>query len=544
MKKLLFSCIIVFSNILAFAQNDFEIAKNVDIFISVLNELNDKYADEISPGTLTQTAIRAMLKSLDPYTVYYPESTVEDARLTQNSDFGEIDITLEKIGSNIVITNILENGNSAKAGLQIGDRILKINGQSVENRSTDDVKLSMRGQPNSSCKIDVFRPYENKNLSFNVTRQKIKSPNVPYYGIISDRIGYIKLNVFMENAGKDVFDAFRKLKDQGIEYLILDLRDNGGGLLSEAVNIVNIFVDKDTKIVETKGKIVEMNNTYKTNNPAVDTKIPVVVLVNEHSASASEIVSGSLQDLDRAVIVGKKSFGKGLVQKVYPMDYNTSMKITVSKYYIPSGRCVQNIEYFDSDTTHGSYKIPDSLAVAYKTKNGRTVYDKGGVEPDITVDDTDNPEILNALLDSHSIFDFATKYHSKNQTIAPADKFEVSDNIYNDFKLFLNEMNFDYQSSLEEMCTQLENFAKDNDYFKNIEPSLNNLKSEISKTKKSDLDKFKTLISKHLAQEIVLRYYFDSGKLINGLHHDKDIDAARSILLDSARYKQILNSGK
>ena len=363
------------------AQNDFEIVKNVDIFISVLNELNDKYADEISPGELTQTAIKAMLLSLDPYTVYYNEGEIETYRMRNTSESGDVDVTLQNIDKQIVVTDMVEDGPSAKTGLRIGDRILSVNGQSSENRDIEAINLAMRGQPGTSYSVEVFRPTDNKNLTFKVKREKVKQPNIPYSGILGDKVGYIKLNQFLEKAGSEVLDAFNKLKEEGMEYLILDLRENGGGLLGEAVNIIDIFVGKDITVVETKGKIDEMNRIYKTRNNAKDADIPIVVLVNEHSASASEIVSGTLQDLDRAVIVGQKSFGKGLVQKVYPMDYNTSMKITVSKYYIPSGRCVQNIEYFDRDTTKGGYKIPDSLAVAYKTKNGRTVYDKGGVVP-------------------------------------------------------------------------------------------------------------------------------------------------------------------
>lgn len=546
MKKTILLCLLFFGSVTSrvFAQNDFEIAKNVDIFISVLNELNDKYADEISPGTLTQTAIKAMLKSLDPYTVYYPESQVEDARMMQTGDYGEIDVELKKIGDNIVITNVLEDGPSAKAGLLVGDIILKINNQTSSNRTPDDVKMSLRGQPNTACKVEVLRPVENKTLTFNVTRQKIKAPGIPYSGMLGNNIGYIKLNSFMENAGSDVFEAFRKLKDQGAKYLILDLRDNGGGLLGEAVNIVNIFVDKDVKIVETKGKIAEMNNIYKTRNPAVDKEIPVVVLVNENSASASEIVSGSLQDLDRAVIVGKKSFGKGLVQKIYPMDYNTSMKITISKYYIPSGRCVQNIEYFDNDTAKGAYHIPDSLAVAYKTKNGRTVYDKGGVEPDIEVLTDETPEILKALLDSYAIFDFATRYHASHNNIDSADKFSIDDKTYSDFKQYLKDIKFDYKSVLEEICAEFQDIAETNGSYSNVEQAVENLKTQIKNLKEKDLDKYKTMISKYLAQEIVARYYFDKGRIIYNLHNDKSVEEASKILIDSVKYRQILSGNK
>ena len=526
------------------AQNDFEIVKNVDIFISVLNELNDKYADEISPGELTQTAIKAMLKSLDPYTVYYNEGEIETYRMRNTSESGDVDITLKEINKHLVIIDMLKDGPSTKAGLRVGDQILSVNGQSLEGRGIDAVYLAMSGQPGSTYSLDVFRPTDKKDLSFTVKREKVKQPNIPYSGILGDKVGYIKLNQFLEKAGSEVLDAFNKLKDEGMKYLILDLRENGGGLLGEAVNIIDIFVGKDVTVVETKGKIDEMNRIYKTRNNAIDADIPVVVLVNEHSASASEIVSGTLQDLDRAVIVGQKSFGKGLVQKVYPMDYNTSMKITVSKYYIPSGRCVQNIEYFDRDTTKGGYKIPDSLAVAYKTKNGRTVYDKGGVEPDVAVPEETVPDILAALIEEQAIFDFANDYRAKHETIDEADKFFVDDAIYNEFLQFLKTNKYTYTTVLEEKLEELKAAAEDDNSFSNIQSVYNQLKTQLEKLKTQDLTTHKAEIARALTQEIVSRYYFSTGKLINSLHHDRYIESAKAVLLNPNRYNAILSPKK
>ena len=526
------------------AQNDFEIVKNVDIFISVLNELNDKYADEISPGELTQTAIKAMLLSLDPYTVYFNEGEIETYRMMNAGESGDVDVTLKNVDKQPVIVEMIGDGPSSKAGLRVGDRILKINGQSSENRDIDALILAMRGQPGSTYTVDVFRPTDGKNLTFKVKREKVKQPNIPYSGILGDKVGYIKLNQFLENAGQEVFDAYKQLKEEGMEYLILDLRDNGGGLLGEAVNIIDIFVGKDVTVVETKGKIEEMNRFYKTQNVAADPDIPIVVLVNEHSASASEIVSGTLQDLDRAVIVGKKSFGKGLVQKVYPMDYNTSMKVTVSKYYIPSGRCVQNIEYFDRDTTKGGYKIPDSLAVAYKTKNGRTVYDKGGVEPDVAVPDEEIPDILTALIEEQAIFDFANDYRAKHETIAEAEKFVVDDALYNEFLKFLQTKKYACTTALETKLEELKTAAEEDHSFADIQSAYNQLKSQIEKLKTQDLNTHKAQIERALTQEIVSRYYFSTGKLINSLHHDSYIEAAKEVLLNSSRYNAILSPKK
>ena len=547
MKRIIIpALIIVFSGFCTrvSAQNDFEIVKNVDIFINVLNELNDKYADEISPGELTQTAIKAMLKSLDPYTVYYNEGEIETYRMMNAGESGDIDVTLKSIDKQMVVSDMVQEGPSAKAGLRVGDRILSVNGQSSANRSIDAIYLAMRGQPGSTYSVEVFRPTDNKNLTFKVKREKVKQPNIPYSGILGDKVGYIKLNQFLEKAGSEVFDAFKQLKEEGMAYLIIDLRDNGGGLLGEAVNIIDIFVDKDVTVVETKGKIAEMNRLYKTQNVAADPDIPIVVLVNEHSASASEIVSGTLQDLDRAVIVGQKSFGKGLVQKVYPMDYNTSMKITVSKYYIPSGRCVQNIEYFDRDTTKGGYKIPDSLAVAYKTKNGRTVYDKGGVEPDVVVPDEVQPDILTALVEAQAIFDFANDYRAKHESIAEADKFVVDDAIYNEFLSFLNAKKFHYTTALEEALEDLRTTAEGEKAFSKIQIAYNQLKTQVENLKTQDLTTYKDEIARALTQEIVSRYYYSAGKLINSLHHDRYIEEAKAVLLNPNRYQSILSPKK
>jgi carboxyl-terminal processing protease len=547
MRKTIISAIFIaitglFTNISA--QNDFEIVKNVDIFISVLNELNEKYADEISPGELTQTAIKAMLKSLDPYTVYYNEGEIESYRMTNAGESSDIDVTLQTVDKQLVVTDMIGDGPSVKAGLRVGDRILSVNGQSSANRDIDAVYLAMRGQPGSTYTVEVYRPTERKNLTFKVKREKVKQPNIPWSGLLGDKVGYIKLNQFLEKAGSDVYDAFKKLKEDGMEYLILDLRDNGGGLLGEAVNIIDIFVGKDVKVVETKGKIEEMNHTYSTRNEAADPNIPIVVLVNEHSASASEIVSGSLQDLDRAVIVGKKSFGKGLVQKVYSMDYNTSMKVTVSKYYIPSGRCVQNIEYFDRDTTKGGYKIPDSLAVAYKTKNGRTVYDKGGVEPDVEVPDEEVPDILTALIEERAIFDFANDYRAKHETIAEAEDFVVDDAIYNEFLQFLKANQYAYTTEVETKLEELKAAAEADNAFAGMQTAYNQLKAQIETLKTQDLTTHKAEISRALTQEIVSRYYFSTGKLVNSLHHDSYIEAAKSVLLNKSRYNAILSPKK
>ena len=539
---LVFSFLIIFSfSNVCRAQHDFEIAKNVDIFVSILKELNAKYADEISPGDLTKTAIDAMLSSLDPYTVYYPESQIEDYKMMTKGQYGGIGALIQQHGDYIVISEPYEDCPAHQAGLMAGDRILSVNKQSMKNRSSSDVSEYLKGQPGTKINIEVERYGQSKPLSFDVTRKEIKFPSVPYSGMVNDEVGYIKLDQFTEKASSEVREAFLKLKEQGMKYLIFDLRNNGGGLLQEAVNIMNIFVDQGTMISETKGKLESQHNVYKTRFPVTDKNIPVVVLVNEYSASASEIVSGAFQDLDRGVIMGHKTFGKGLVQNVLPLSYNTSLKITIAKYYIPSGRCVQNIEYFKNDTlTPTRTKIPDSLAVAYKTKNGRTVYDKGGVEPDVISPDTVASNLLLALVMNNLIFDYATQFRATHATIPEAKDFRVNDEIYNDFIHFLKDKEYTYTTETEKVMKDLKEVAEDEQYFKDISTLYDSMKKKIEEEKSTELQKYKAEISDYLASEIISRYYYQKGKYVDMLRCDPEISAAKDLLLNQARYKSIL----
>ena len=522
------------------AQNDFEIAKNVDIFITVLRELNAKYADEITPGDLTETAINAMLESLDPYTVYYPENKIEDVKMMTAGQYGGIGSLIQQRDKQVIISEVYEGWPAQKSGLLAGDVILKIDGKSTEGKSSSDVSAILKGQPGSTLAIEVFRPTKNKKLSFNIKREEVKLPNLPYYGMLDSEIGYIKLDQFTENAGKEVKDAFLDLKKQGMTKLVIDLRNNGGGLLQEAVKIMNIFVDQGTTIVTTKGKIKEQNNTFRTPVAVTDKEIPVVVLVNEMSASASEIVSGSFQDLDRGVIVGKKTFGKGLVQNVVPLSYNSTMKITVSKYYIPSGRCVQNIDYFGKDSTQKPVHIPDSLAVAFKTKNGRTVYDKGGVEPDVTTPDVEASNVLVSLVLNNLIFDFANQYHANHSEIPPAAEFKVDDNLYNEFVNFLKNKDYQYKTETEYVLDDIKEAAEADHYWDKIESLCNAISEKIKQEKSADLQTYKKEIAEYLASEIAVRYYYQKGRICSQLSIDPDIATAKEILNDNARYRSIL----
>jgi C-terminal peptidase (prc) len=526
------------------SQNDFEIAKNVDVFVSILKELNSKYADEINPADLTKTAIDAMLNSLDPYTVYYPESQIEDFRLMTTGQYGGIGAIIQQHEIGIVISEPYEDSPAALAGLHAGDRIIKINNQSVAGKSSDEVSTFLKGEPGTSLSIEIERPGSTKTQTFNVVRKEIKLPNIPYYGMLENHIGYIKLDQFTENAGNEVKAAFQKLKEENMNYLILDLRNNGGGLLHEAVNIMNIFVDQNTLISSTKGKIKEQANTFRTRMPVLDKQIPVVVLVNEFSASASEIVAGAFQDLDRGVVVGKKTFGKGLVQNVVPLSYNSSLKITVSKYYIPSGRCVQNVDYFVKDSLTPTSEIPDSLAMSYKTKNGRTVYDKGGIYPDIVTPDTLASNLLITLVMNNLIFDFANQYYHTHSTILPANQFVVDDKIYEEFTDFLKGKEYSYITNSEHLLADLKRSAQEEHLFATIEPLLNEIKTKIESEKTNELQKFKQEIASYLASEIVTRYYYQKGRIMNALSSDPDVAMAKNILRNSSKYKSILSNKK
>ena len=543
MKKLL-TIFVTFLFLSLSAQNDFEIAKNVDIFVSILKELNAKYADEINPTDLVTKAIHGMLGSLDPYSVYYPESQIEDFKLMTTGQYGGIGALIQQHGKNVVISEPYENSPSQKAGLRAGDIILKINGLNVQGKNSSDISTILKGQPGTTLNIEIERPTEGKKHTFSVKREEIKFPPVPFSGMLQDKIGYIKLDQFTEKASSEVKEAFLKLKEQGMKYLILDLRNNGGGLLHEAVNIMNIFVDQNVKIAETKGKIKEQNNIFRTKNVAIDRDIPVVVLVNGSSASSSEIVAGAFQDLDRGVIVGKKTFGKGLVQNILPLSYNTSFKITVSKYYIPSGRCVQNVDYFNRDTLEIVPYIPDSLATPYKTKNGRIVYDKGGIEPDIITPDSVPSNILIALVLNNIIFDFSNDYAARNETILPANQFKLSDTEYKQFADFVKSKNFVYDTETEQLLKELKEAAQNEKYYTAIESVYNEMIKKIESEKSNDVYKFKDELSEYIANEIVVRYYYQKGRIEHQLTSDPDVKTAMEILLNASKYKSILSGKK
>ncbi len=507
------------------AQDDrgFEIAKNLEIFANVYKQLNLNYVDDVDPGKAIKTAIDAMLSSMDPYTNYFPESQMEDVKLQLLGQYGGVGAIIMQRGDSIYISEPYKGLPAAEAGLKAGDRIVAVDGQSTKGKKTPDVSQAMRGQAGTEVVLRVERA--GKEFDCTLKRREIKLPNVPYYGYVGPGkdYGYIKLDEFTTDAAKNVREAFVKLKKDkpGMKGVVLDLRGNGGGLMNEAVDIVNIWVPKGTLVVETKGKVASKNTKSYTRMAPEDTEMPVAVLIDNSSASASEIVSGSLQDLDRAVIVGQRSYGKGLVQNILPMAYNSQMKVTVSKYYIPSGRCIQAIDYSHRDENGRAVKVPDSLKTAFKTKGGRTVYDGFGIEPDVEVEPEYMSNIAVALAQKFLVFDYATDYYRSHKEIAPADEFEISDELYADFCRYLKEKKLTYSTVTERVIKELRDVAKEEKYDGAIEGQLKDMEESLKKEKEDDLQKHRTEVCEMLKSEILNRYYYDEGRIQGALKSDK-----------------------
>ena len=532
-------------SLLAFDKGDdnyFEISKNLDIFATLYREVNMYYVDETDPGDMVKTAIDAMLEKLDPYTNYIPESDIEDHRFMTTGQYGGIGALVRQKGDYIYISEPYEDKPAQKAGLLAGDALLEVDGKSVKGKQTADVVKMLKGVPNTKVSIKIKREGNSDPLTFSVMREEIKINNVPYFGMIDDKIGYIKLTGFTEDAGKEVKDALVSLKatNPGIEGVILDLRDNPGGLLREAINISNVFVNKGQDIVSTKGKVKEWDKTYKALNTPVDTDIPLVVLVSRGSASASEIVSGTIQDLDRGVVIGQRSYGKGLVQTTRPLSYNAQVKITTSKYYIPSGRCIQALDYTHRNDDGSVGKVPDSLITAFKTKNGRIVYDGGGVNPDFKTPIKKYSQILQSLVIKSLIFDYATQYKLGHPSIPLAKTFRLSDADYDEFVKWLDGKEYDYTTKSEELLDKLKTTAEGEKYFDGVSKEFQALKDRMMHDKKSDLYKFKGEIKEFLEGEIVSRYYYQKGKIEASFKYDTEITEGVKILYDKPTYTSIL----
>lgn len=543
--QLLIFLVLTFSMLSVYPQdeNNFEISKNIEIYVDIMRQLNLNYADNINPGNLSKTAIDAMLNDLDPYTVYIPESQLEDFDLMTRGEYGGMGALIQKQGDGVYITEPYEGFPAEKAGLIAGDQIIAIDNESAEGKSSSEISERLKGAPGTSFVITIKRYGDTTTRNIEVIREKVKIPNIPYYGILERNIGYIGLTQFNPNSANDIKKAFEEIrKDHPLNGLILDLRGNGGGLLNEAVDLCNIFVPKGQVIVTTKGKLTERIQTHKTRLNPIDTKIPLVVLVDNQSASASEIVAGALQDLDRGIVIGQKTYGKGLVQNVLELPYNSRLKVTVAKYYIPSGRCIQAIDYFARDSNEVAGKVPDSLITAFQTKGGRTVFDGGGVEPDIKLEPRQFSQITADLYANNYIFNFVNDFVLQHDSIASPSDFILADEVYNDFKQFVAEKEFSYKTETEALIERIKGSADREHYIDAIAPQLELLEENVKAEKKNDINKHKSEIEELLLVEIVTRYYFQKGKIEASLRNDPELKEAIKVLNDPGRTNQLLNA--
>ncbi len=519
--------------------NGFEVVRSLEQLDQIYEHLEKYYVDDIQTGNLSKVAIDAMLKELDPYTVYYHESNIEDYQLMTTGQYGGIGSLIRKKGEFVYVAEPYENNPAQVAGLIAGDKILAIEGKSMVGKTTEDVSNALKGPKGTTIKVDIERLNGDKK-SISITRDEIKLPDVPYSGMLNESTGYIKLNSFTRTASADVRTAFTELKGKGMKELILDLRGNGGGLLIEAVRIVNMFVPRNQSVVTTQGRIEEENRDYKTTEEPIDLTIPLVVLVDEGSASASEIVSGSLQDLDRAVIVGTRTFGKGLVQRTYDLEYGSKVKLTIAKYYTPSGRCVQRLEYYDRLDGEGVAEIPDSLVKIFKTKNGRDVIDGRGIDPDIEVEEKELSRLSITFLQNNFFFDYATEFYYANPSIDSASRFRLNNAEFGKFKAYIMKQEFDYSTATEEMLKKMKEVAEDEGFFEDSENEYAALMEKVTPSKERDIEKFKSQISQILENEIVSRYYYQKGRAEHSFREDDYIKKSLEVLKDISRYNTIL----
>jgi len=517
--------------------NYFDIAKNLEIFANAYKEINQNYVDVLDPGKLMRLGLDAMLEGLDPFTNYISETDIEGYRYQTDGKYNGVGAVARKRGDYVVISDIYENSPAQKCGMKVGDEIRSIDGQNAKGRSEEAVLEFLRGFPGTEASIRVYRPIENKEHTLTLERADVTIPNVPHSGFVADGIGYINLTTFTQDAGKNIGDAFNqlRLKNPEIKGLILDLRNNGGGLLVEAVNIVNLFIPPGELVVATKGKAPEKNSTFKTRSTPIDQKIPLVILINKKSASASEIVSGALQDLDRAVLIGQLSYGKGLVQNTADVGFNAKIKLTISKYYIPSGRCIQSTRYKNGEPV----EIPESERALFKTRNGRPVYDGGGVKPDIVLPKDTATGVVKALLDQFLVFDFATKYAAEHSSIDSIEVFSFTD--WEGFRLFVKEKKFKYETESEKKLKELKEVATREKWA--VLEQISAMEQAITAEKEQEMERNKAAIISEIESEIVGRYFFQRGKVRKSLVNDPEIKAAVDLLNDSSRYQKIL-SGK
>lgn len=544
---LLCAAIVTAGIVSAQKSKDMSVARGLNTFSSIVKELEMNYVDTINSETAFKDAIDAMLQTVDPYTVYYPKEDREDISQMTTGEYAGIGALLLYKDGGTYVSEPFENSPAYKGGLRAGDRLLKVDTTDVSKFTVDKVSKLLRGRPDTQVRIRVQRPYvQDSILNLTVTRAKIRNSSVPYAGVLPDSIGYIRITQFIEDTGKDVraaLDSFHATAP-GLKGVIIDLRGNGGGLLEQAVDVASNFVPKGTEIVRTIGRDKDATKIYKTMRKPLYPDMPVAVLTDGGTASASEILAGAMQDLDRGVLVGTRSFGKGLVQTTRPLPYGGVLKVTVAKYYTPSGRLIQSLDYKHRNPDGSAARVPDSLTHAYKTLHGRTIRDGGGLQPDSTVNwKKVNRLVYNVVSDNWS-WDFANKFKATHPTIPSADKFVITDSVYNDFKAFIDPKKFKYDSAMEEATEQLRKVADEEGYINDeTTAAFDSLKKLLTHNLDRDLDTHRKHIEEYLGGEIVSRYYFDRGRTQYGIRDDEGVDAARGILKDKALYKRIL-SGK
>ena len=538
----------------SFKEDDrnFQISKNLDIFNSIFKELDMFYVDTVNAEKMIQTGVEGMLSLTDPYTEYYPEEEVSSLKEMTTGKYGGIGAAIRyyEAKDRIAVVEPTEGMPAAEAGVKAGDIILSVGGKEMvrgdmkPQEFSSKVSEALRGEPGTSFVLKVLRPLKNDStvMEFKITRKNIRTNPVPYYGMVKDSIGYLALSSFTENSAKGFKKAFIELKQKGAKSLIIDLRDNGGGSLSEAVDIVNLYVPKGQEIVVTKGKVRQAQGSYKTQNEPVDTQIPLAVLVNGATASASEIVSGSLQDLDRAVVIGSRTFGKGLVQTIRPLPYNGTLKVTTSKYYIPSGRCIQAIDYAKKNADGSVARTPDSLTTVFHTAAGREVRDGGGIRPDIEVKGDKIPNIVFYLMNDDLIFDYATQYCWDHPTLASVDDFKLTDADYEAFKKLVKSRNFTYDRQSEKMLKSLKEIAEFEGYMTEAAEEFKALEKKLNHNLDRDLDYFAKPIKEYISQEIVTRYFYQRGAAMERLKDDTDLEEAIKVLQNPVRYREILSA--
>lgn len=530
--------IIVISSVAVTSYNHskyFEISKNIEIFANLYKEINTYYVDDLDPAQLMRSGVDAMLESLDPYTNYISESEIEGYRYITEGKYNGIGAMIHKIENDIVVTDIYENQPAFNAGIRAGDRILSIDGNSTQGKNIGDVYNILKGYPQTEVVIDLISPNKEKK-TLTLIRDEVKVPNVPYSGMVSPKIGYITLTTFTRQAGKNVSKALQKLmaESKDMEGVILDLRENGGGLLAEAVNVCNVFIPKGSPVASTRGKVKEWDRNYKTLNQPIDTDLKLIVLINKNSASASEIVSGVIQDLDRGVIMGHLSYGKGLVQNTRDVGYNSKVKLTTAKYYIPSGRCIQAVKYENGKPVH----IPESQRTAFKTKNGRKVLDGGGIMPDVKLSESDDLEVIDDLKKNFVIFNYVTDYCVKNSKTPEFETFSY--NNVDDFFSYLTKNNFEFNSETKDVLKSVEEKASKEGYLDDIKSQINAINKTINDKRHIELKSHKSTMKNILEKEIANRYFFEKGKIQIMLRNDPEVQEAIKLLLDTNKYNKIL----